>query len=187
MANVLEDIEYRILKTQLPSWRVDENYTEWTDCGQSTQFPDGTEFRIKEKTVYVVTFNSRKDLETEDKTRAMARVAKLLEDDFEVSINKFTRTVPHIGQFLAERNVQFKLKGSERWMSPNHFGGSNKGSAISFRFRPDHYFQVNVQNGIAISTLDFDDVDVVSDYVDRQLRTSENSIHITRRPYGITI
>lgn len=187
MANVLEGIEYRTLKAQLPSWVAEENYEEWADCGGMTDFPTGTEFRVKEETVYVVTFNSRKDLETEDKTRAMARVAKLIEDDFEVSINKYVKTKPHVAAYMADNNIQFKLSGSDRWLNSPHFGGKAVGSPIRFRKRPDTYFDVSVQTGIAQSKLTFDDVDDLSTYLDRQLRTSDNNIVITRRAYGTLI
>jgi len=187
MPNVLEGIEFRELKAQLPSWRVDENFTEWQDTDGRVEFPTGTEFRIKEEVEYVVTFNSRKDTSTTDKTKAMARVAKLLEDDFEVTVNKFTRTQPSIGQYLVDKGVQFKLTGSEKWMAATHFGGSNQGARIKFRIRPDNYFSVQVKNGIALSELNFDDVDELETYLTRQLRTSENNIVITRRNYGVSL
>lgn len=187
MANVLDGIEYRTLKAQLPSWRVEENYNDWADCGSLTEFPSGTEFRVKEEMEYVVTFNDRKDTSTPDKTKAMARVSKLIEDGFEVSLNKFVKTQPGIATFMSENNIQFKLSGSDRWLNPPHFGGTAMGSPIRFRKRPDTYFDVSVKAGIAQSNLTFDDVDELSKYLDRQLRTSDNNIVITRRAYGTTV
>lgn len=185
MANVLDGVEYRTLKAQLPSWRNDENYNDWADCAGMIDFPSGTEFRVKEETEYVVTFNSRKDTSTPDKTRAMARVSKLLEDGFEVSVDKFVKTHPGIATYLSARGIQFKLKASDKWLNPPNFGGKAVDSPIRFRKRPDSYFQVDVKTGIALSTITFDDVDELDKYVSRQLRTSENNITITRRPYGI--
>lgn len=185
MTNVLDGVQFRTLKAQLPSWRNEENYNEWTDCGEVTNFPSGTEFRVKEEIEYVVTFNSRKDTSTPDKHKAMARVAKLLEDDFEVSVNKFVKTQPGIATYLSDQMVQFKLAKSDKWMNPPHFGGKCVDSPIRFRKRPDTYFQVDIRNGIAMSTLTFDDVDELDKYVSKQLRTSENNISITRRTYGI--
>jgi hypothetical protein len=187
MPNVLEGVEYRTLKSQLPSWRVEENYNEWLPCGSLTEFPSGTEFRVKEELEYVVTFNSRKDLSTPDKTKAMARVAKLIEDGFEVSVNKYAKTQPGIASFLSDNNIQFKLSGSDKWLNPPHFGGVAQGSPIRFRKRPDTYFEVQIKTGIAMSSLTFDDVDELSKYLDRQLRTSENGFTVTRRHYGITV
>lgn len=187
MANVLEGIEYRTLKAQLPSWQVEENYNDWADCGNLTEFPSGTEFRVKEEIEYVVTFNSRKDTVTSDKTKAMARVAKLIEDDFEVSVNKYVKTAPHVATFLSDNGIQFKLVGSDKWVNPPHFGGTAVGSPIRFRKRPDTYFDVSIKAGIAQSNLTFDDVDELTKYLDRQLRTSDNNIVITRRAYGTLI
>lgn len=184
MANLLHELEYRTLKSQLPSWRVDDNYSEWSPCGDRTEFPDGTQYRVKEKLEYVVTFNSRKDLATEDKTRAMARVAKLIEDGLEVSINKYTKTSVGVASWLVDNNIQFKLSGAEKWTNATYFGDSNQGAAIKFRKRPDTYFEVSVKAGIVQSTLTFDDVDELSKYLDRQLRTSDNNFVIARRAYG---
>lgn len=187
MTNVLDGVQYRTLKAQLPSWRNEENYNDWEDCGNITEFPSGTEFRVKEEIEYVVTFNSQKDTSTPDKTKAMARVAKLLEDGFEVSVNKFVKTQPGIATYLSGQMVQFKLAKSDKWLNPPHFGGKCVDSPIRFRKRPDSYFNVDVRTGIAVSTLTFDDVDEVDKYVSRQLRTSDNTIIISRRAYGLSI
>lgn len=187
MANLLVGVQYRTLKAQLPSWRVEENYNEWQDCGHLTDFPSGTEFRVKPVISYKVTFNGKLDSSHEDKTRAMARVSKLTEDDFIVEVSKEVRASPGIATYLSDMNIQFKLAGSEKWMNPPHFGGTAVGSPIRFRKRPDTYFDVSIQTGIAQSRLTFDDVDELSKYLDRQLRTSDNNIVIQRRAYGLTV
>lgn len=187
MTNVLDGVQYRTLKAQLPTWKVDENYNDWEDCGSSTEFPSGTEFRVKEEIEYVVTFNSRKDTATPDKNKAMARVAKLLEDGFEVSVNKYAKTQPGIATFLTDKGVQFKLVKSDKWLNPPHFGGTAIASPIRFRKRPDSYFQVDIKNATSMSTIIFDDVDVLDTYVSRQLRTSDNNLIISRRAYGLNI
>lgn len=187
MANLLDGLQYRELKAQLPSWRHDENYTEWLDCGNSNVFPSHTEFRVKPKLFYVVSFNGKLDTETEDKTKAMSRVAKLIEDGFTVSVSKEDATVPGVSQWLTDNDIQFKLAGSEKWLSGMYLPGVAVSAAIKFRKRPDTYYQVDVKNGIAQSILTFDDVDELSKYLDQKLRTSENNFVITRRPYGINL
>lgn len=184
---ILDGIQYRTLKAQLPSWRVEENYNDWADCGTLYEFPSGTEFRVKEEIEYVVTFNDRKDTSTPDKTKAMARISKLIEDGFEVSLNKFVKTQPGVATYLSDQGVQFKLVGSDKWLNPPHFGGTAIGSPIKFRLRPSVYWEVSVKTGIAQSILNFDDVDELDKYISRQLRTSDNNIVITRRAYGITL
>jgi len=188
MAHVLDGIEFRTLKAQLPSWRNDENYNEWTDCGSSTDFPSGTEFRIKPIVWYILTDSfDKKILSSKDKTEAMAKVSSLLAEDKFVAIRKEVAASPNIATYLADKSVQFKLVGSDKWLNPPHFGGKAIGSPIRFRKRPDTYFQVDVKTGIAMSTLTFDDVDELDKYISKQLRTSENNITITRRAYGTTV
>lgn len=186
MANVLDGVEFRTLKAQLPSWRNEENYNDWTDCAATTEFPSGTEFRVAPVIKYVVTDSfDKRVLTSGDKTEAMAKVSSMLAEDKFAAIRKDALPSPGIATYLSDNNIQFKLVGSEKWLNAPHFGGQAGGSPIRFRKRPDTYFQVYVKTGIAMSTLTFDDVDELDKYVSKQLRTSENNITITRRPYGI--
>jgi hypothetical protein len=188
MANVLDGVQFRTLKAQLPSWRVDENYSDWMDCGDSTTFPSETEFRMAPVIKYVVTDSFDKVILTSgDKTAAMAKVSTMISEDRFATIRREEAATPGVAQYLSDRGVQFKLKNSDPWMSPAHFAGKNSDSVIWFRFRPDTYFQVQVKNGISLADLTFDDVDELTEYLDRQLRTSENDIHITRRAYGTSL
>lgn len=188
MANTLDGVQFRTMKAQLPSWRVEENYNDWADCGNVTNFPSGTEFRVAPVIKYVVTDSfDKRVLTSGDKTEAMAKVSSMLAEDKFASIRKEEATTPGIATYLADRSVQFKLTGSDKWLNPPHFGGTAIGSPIRFRKRPDTYFQVDVKTGIAMSTLTFDDVDELDKYVSKQLRTSENNIFITRRSYGTTV
>lgn len=188
MTYVLEGVQFRELKTQLPSWTDAHNYRDWEDCNGRVDYPTGTEFRVKPVMHYVVTDSFDKViLTTTEKTAAMAKVATVVTSDNFAAVRKEVLTSPGIAQYLSNRGVQFKLTGSERWVNPPHFGGVAVGSPIRFRLRPDDYFQVDVKTGIAQSTLEFDDVDELEKYVSRMLRTSNNSIHVTRRPYGITL
>jgi|SRR5438045_580723 len=187
MPNVLEGVDYRTLKSQLPSWRVEENYNDWLPCGSLTEFPSGTEFRVTPVIKYVITDSFDKYvLSSPNKTEAMAKVSSMLAEDKFVAIRKEEATSPGIATYLSDQVIQFKLIGSDKWLNPPHFGGTAVGSPIRFRKRPDNYFQVDIKTGIAMSTLTFDDVDELTKYLDRQLRTSENNIVITRRNYGIT-
>jgi len=186
--SVLNGVQYRTLKAQLPSWKVEENYNEWADCGTLTEFPSGTEFRVAPVIKYVVTDSfDKKVLTSGDKTEAMAKVSSMLAEGQFAAIRKEEPTSPGIAPYLSDQNVQFKLAGSDRWLNPPHFGGISVGSPIRFRKRPDTYFDVSMKSGIAQSNLTFDDVDELSKYLDRQLRTSDNNIVITRRAYGLNI
>lgn len=188
MANVLEGIEYRTLKAQLPSWRAEENYSEWADCGNITEFPSGTEFRMKPIIEYVLTDSfDKKVLTSRDKTEAMAKVSSMLAEDKFVAIRKEHRATVGIATHLSDNLIQFRLIGSDKWLNPPHFGGKAVGSAIRFRKRPDTYLDVSIKAGIAQSNLTFDDVDELSKYLDRQLRTSDNNFVIQRRAYGLTL
>lgn len=187
MANVLDGVQYRTLKAQLPSWRVEENYNEWDNCGNLTEFPSGTEFRVAPVIKYVVTDSfDKKVLTSGDKTEAMAKVASMLAEGTFAAIRKDALTSPGIATYLSDNSIQFKLVGSEKWLNAPHFGGKSVGSPIRFRKRPDIFWDVSVKTGIAQSNLTFDDVDDLDKYVSRQLRTSDNNIVITRRAYGIT-
>jgi hypothetical protein len=189
MANLLDGVQFRTLKPGFPSWTAQqENYfSEWTDCADVTSFPDNTEFRVKPVHVYVVKCKDRTDIITEEKTRAMARVATLTEQNSNVSIFKETKPAPTIGQWLVDKNIQFKLGNSEKWNQGTYFGGANRGATIKFRTRPDYYWNVTIKTGIAQANLSFDDADELSKYIDRQIRTSESDFTITRRAYGITL
>lgn len=188
MANVLEGVEYRTLKAQLPSWRAEENYNEWAACGTLTEFPSDTEFRVKPVIKYVVTDSfDKKVLTSGDKTEAMAKVSSMLAEDNFAAIRRDKLASPGIATFLADRGVQFKLSGSDKWLNPPHFSGKAVGSPIRFRLRPDTFFDVSIKVGISQANLTFDDVDELSKYLDRQLRTSDNNIVITRRAYGTTV
>ena len=188
MPNVLEGVQYRTLKAQLPSWKVEENYNDWADCGSLTEFPSGTEFRVAPIIWYVLTDSfDKKILSSKDKTEAMAKVSSLLAEDKFVAIRKEVAASPGVAAYLADKSVQFKLAGSDKWLNPPHFGGKAVGSPIRFRKRPDTYFQVDIKQGITMSTLTFDDVDELTKYLDRQLRTSENNFTVTRRLYGTVI
>lgn len=186
MANLLAGLQYRELKAQLPSWKNEENYTDWQDCGDLTNFPTGTQYRVKPETVYVVTDSfDKKVLTSRDKTEAMAKVSSMLAEDMFAGIRKEDKTKPSVAQYLTDNAIQFKLEGSDKWTNATYFGDSNMASRIQFRLRPDTYFELNVRQGISLSTLTFDDVDDVVKYVERQLRTSENNLTINRRFYAV--
>ena len=186
MTNVLDGVQFRTYKADLPSWRNSENYTDWVDCGSTVQFPSGTEFRVTPCITYVVTDAIDKQLFEGNKNEAMSKVASMLADDTFAAIRKEVRTSPGVANYLSDQTVQFKLTGSEKWMNPVHFGGKAVGSPIRFRKRPDIFWEVSVKTGIAQSTINFDDVDELDKYVSRQLRTSDNNLVITRRAYGLT-
>lgn len=184
MSNLLDGLQYRLVKTQLPSWKPDENYGDWQDCDDCTSFPPGTQFRVAPKFVYTVTFNGRTDVATTtDKNHAMSRVAKLVDDGFSVQISKDEATTPTVSQWLADNKIQYKVGDQASWVIGTHFSGGAH-TNVKFRKRPDNYWQVSIKNGIAQSELNFDDVDDLEKYLIRQIRTSENNIFITRRSYG---
>lgn len=186
MTFVLEGVQFREPKDQFPSWDGD-NYRDWEDCNGRVDYPTGTEFRLPPRFDFVVTDSFDKTvLKTENKTEAMARVSNMISDENFAAIRREQFAQITVAQFLAKKDIQLKQKGQNRWQSATHFSGVTS-SPTRFRFRPDDYFQVDVKTGIAQSTLDFDDVDELEKYVSRMLRTSNNSIHVTRRPYGITL
>lgn len=186
MANILDGIEFRMLKAQLPGWRTEENYGEWTACGAGDYFPSGTEFRVAPVIKYVVTDSFDKTvLASEDKNKAMAKVSSMLAEGKFAAIRRDELTSPGIAAYLSDQGIQFRLVGSDKWMNPPYFAGTAVDSPIRFRKRPDNYFSVRVTTGVSMAELTFDDVEELSKYLDRQLRTSENNITITRRSYGI--
>jgi hypothetical protein len=117
----------------------------------------------------------------------MAKVSSMLAEDKFATIRKEEAASPGIADYLSDKNVQFKMSKSGKWLNPPHFGGTAIGSAIYFRMRPDTYFSVSLKTGISQAVLTLDDVEQLAAYVDRQLRTSDNDLTITRRPYGNTL
>lgn len=193
MDNILKGIQYRTLNPALPSWNV-HVYTEWLDVEPGlVTFPSGTEFRVKKEFTYEVwsavseEVEKKLDTKTSSKDKAMSRVATLAEEEHCVQLQKFERATPGLSTLLAERGVQFKAVGSDKWCHPNYLSTAGQGSPVVFRLRPDNYFEISISTGIASSKLDFDDIDALEKYLIRQLRTSENNIVITRRSYGFTL
>ena len=194
MTNVLDGIEYRTLNPNLPSWNKDV-YTDWLPAGNLTSFPSGTQFRVPPKFTYEVASRDNEnvqsvvELRTPSKDNAMKKVAQLVEEGKAVRLEKHEVPTLTASGHMAENHVQFKLAGQDKWTHAQYLTQGSMGvtSKIQFRARPDNYFQVDVKNGIALSTLDFDDVEELARYIDRQIRTSENNITITRRSYGARI
>jgi hypothetical protein len=188
MANLLKGLQYRELKQEMPNWRsygTVKDFTEWTDCKDLTSFSTGTQFRVAPVFDYVVKIPGRIST-IDNRDTAMGRVARALDEGHEVHVVKEEKATKSTGQFLTDNNIQYKTDGSGSWTSGNYFTGGYS-SRVHFRIRPDTYFQVDIKTGIAQSTLNFDDVEELAKYVDKQLRTSDNNIFITRRNYGLTL
>lgn len=185
MKNILEGLQFRSPKPVLPSWGQPK-YTDWIDITRDSSFSTSTQFRVAPKFEYVVTFNGTTDVATTDKNRAMGRVASLVDQGFTVEIDKNELATQGVSAFLADRNIQYKLLGDNKWIHGQYFN-NNVTAPIEFRERPDYYWRVQVQNGIALSSLEFDDVDKLDKYISNQLRTSENNINITRVAYGTNL
>lgn len=194
MANMFDGIQYRELKVNFTSWQ-DDNYTAWQDCGDLTNFATGTQFRVKPVFDYEVTITTndslavKTDIRTTSKDKAMSRVATLVEEGKRVRIDKKERATAGVSTLLSERGAQFKVLGSNKWVHPNYLSTAGQGSPIQFRLRPDTYFEVLVASPASpmsaqiSSTLTFDDVEDVVNYISRQLRTSENNFSIKKRAY----
>lgn len=187
MSNFLKGLQYRERKHELPTFH-DEGFTAWKDVTDETTFHTGTQFRLAPAYVYVVTDSTDVVVDSYDtKTAAMSKVASMVDTDLFAVIRREEKTSPGISTWLGDNNIQYKLVGHNSWSHGQYFAPSTTANGrVKFRVRPDHFFDVTVQTGIAQSTITFDDVDEVDEYVSRQLRTSQNTISINRRAYGIT-
>lgn len=187
MVNILEGLQFREPNPHMPSWN--EKYGDWKDAKGETVFSTGTQFRLEPKFEYVVRYNGTIGQKTPSKTNAMASVSTYIEQGFTVSLEKLDLTMPSVSEWLSTKKIQYQAIGQDKWVHGQYFshGPTGISNRMKFRLRPDTYFQVDIKNGIVMSTLEFDDVDKLSEYLDRQLRTSENNIVITRRSYGLNI
>jgi hypothetical protein len=185
MSNVLDGVQFRTTLPSFPSWNDKEGdrYSDWCDCDNVTQFPSGTEFRLKPDYVYTVGSAGLEGQTYNDKTTAMAEVSRRIDAGEIVKLSKDLKVNKSLNEFLMSKNIQYKMGSEGDWTMPKHFGGSIQGCSITWRVRPDTYFVVKVSSGISMSELSFYDVDKLNKYVSNQLRTSENNISITRRRY----
>lgn len=191
MANILDGIQYRTLNPALPSWNKDI-YTDWMDTDGVLVFPSGTHFRVKPVFHYEVesrideNVQSIVELRTPSKDAAMKKIAQLVEEGKAVKIAKHEAPTPTVNSLLADRNIQFKLVGQDKWTHPNYLsiGSMGTNSRIEFRVRPDLYWEVTTSGAVSNSCLTFDDVEALHTYVNRQLRTSDFDISIRKVRYA---
>jgi len=185
MTHPLKGIEYREFKVAFPNYmyKDDRNYEEWKSAEEEPigrAYPSGTQFRVKPVVRWDVDIRDSGATPTCVKTREDLDklVAELLdaEQDFKIKTIDLTQD---IHELLFNRNVQFSTAGSEKWQSTNNFNFGAATSRITFRVRPDNYWEVTTTIGISKSTVSFDDVDKLAVYMDKQIRTNNNANSIT--------
>lgn len=191
MTDVLDGIEFRTLNPALPSWNKDI-YTDWLPAGNLTEFPSGTQFRVKPVFNYVVescadeNVQSVVELRTPSKDNAMKKVAQLVEEGKAVKIEKYQIPTKNLNGLLTDRKVQYKFAGQDRWTHPNYLTAGSMGitSSVKFRIRPDLYWEVTVKGAVSENKLTFDEFDTMHKFVDNKIRTTDFDISIRKLRYA---
>lgn len=185
MTNFLKEFQFREPSSDLPNWDDEEYFSDWQDIEDSSGiFNSRTQFRLKPKYVYSV---ATKDMPKSEQFKSFQemteRVNVLVEEGHIVTIEKAELTTGGVIDYMLSNNIQFKESNKGMWRNATYFSPSGHSNILTFRTRPDYYYNISTNNDVITGEITFDDIEDAAVYVNSRVRTEGMSFSFQRVKY----